>query len=161
MSRLSLEKTEASAWLYQKNMGKRRRSRELSLKVLFHLEFSEDDPAAAFDLVCDDFGASEDVKPFSKELLLGVCVHLRELDGLIGKASKNWRLERIAKVDRSILRLAVYELLYRDDIPPRVSINEAVDLGKKFGTEESGAFINGILDKIYTNLVTDKKSLDI
>ncbi len=70
-------------------------------------------------------------------------------------------MERIARVDRSILRLAVYELLYRDDIPPRVSINEAVDLGKKFGTEESGAFINGILDKIYTTLINDKKVLDI
>ena len=142
-------------------MGKRRRSRELAIKVLFHLEFSSDDPATIFALICNNFGASEDIKLFSEELVLGVCGHLKELDSLIGKASKNWRLERIARVDRSILRLAVYELLYRDDIPPRVSINEAVDLGKKFGTEESGAFINGILDKIYTNLVTDKKSLDI
>jgi len=113
-------------------------------------------------LICSNFGASEDVKPFSEELVLGVCGHLRELDSLIGKASKNWRLERIAKVDRSILRLAVYELLYRDDIPPKVSINEAVDLGKKFGTEESGAFINGILDKIYSTLKFDsQKSLTV
>jgi len=136
-------------------MGKRRRSRELAIKVLFHLGFSSDDPAIIFALICSNFGASEDVKPFSEELVLGVCGHLRELDSLIGKASKNWRLERIARVDRSILRLAVYELLYRDDIPPKVSINEAVDLGKKFGTEESGAFINGILDKIYSTLNLD------
>ncbi len=142
-------------------MGKRRHSRELAIKVLFHLEFSSDDPAVAFDLICDDFGAPEDIKPFSKELVLGVCVHLKDLDNLIGKASKNWRLERIAKVDRSILRLAAYELLYRADIPPKVSINEAVDLGKKFGTEESGAFINGVLDKIYTTLMSDKKSSHI
>jgi len=143
-------------------MGKRRRSRELAIKVLFHLEFSGDDPAGGFALICSNFGASEDVKPFSEELVLGVCGHLRELDSLIGKASKNWRLERIAKVDRSILRLAVYELLYRDDIPPKVSINEAVDLGKKFGTEESGAFINGILDKIYSTLKFDsQKSLTV
>jgi len=142
-------------------MGKRRHSRELAIKVLFHLEFSSDDPAVAFDLICEDFGAPEDIKPFSKELVLGVCVHLKDLDNLIGKASKNWRLERIAKVDRSILRLAAYELLYRADIPPKVSINEAVDLGKKFGTEESGAFINGVLDKIYTTLMSDKKSLHI
>jgi len=142
-------------------MGKRRHSRELAIKVLFHLEFSSDDPAVAFDLICDDFGAPENIKPFSKELVLGVCVHLKDLDNLIGKASKNWRLERIAKVDRSILRLAAYELLYRADIPPKVSINEAVDLGKKFGTEESGAFINGVLDKIYTTLMSDKKSLHI
>jgi len=142
-------------------MGKRRRSRELAIQVLYHLEFSKDDPAMAFDLICDDFGAPEDIKPFSKELVLGVCVYLEGLDRLIDEASKNWRLERIAKVDRSILRLGAYELLYRDDIPPKVSINEAVDLGKKFGTEESGAFINGVLDKIYSTLMADKKSLDI
>jgi len=142
-------------------MGKRRRSRELAIKVLFHLEFSKDDPAEAFDLICNDFGASEEVKPFSKELVLGVCAYLKELDGLIGETSENWRLERIAKVDHSILRLAVYELLHRDDIPPKVSINEAVDLGKKFGTEESGGFINGILDKIYGALISDNRSFNI
>lgn len=142
-------------------MGKRRRSRELAIKVLFHLDFSRDDPAIAFDLICNNFGASEDVKPFSKELVLGVCIHLKELDDLVATASQHWRLERIARVDRSILRLALYELLYRDDIPPKVSINEAVDLGKKFSSEESGAFINGVLDKIYTTLMTDKKSLNI
>jgi len=140
-------------------MGKRRRSRELAIKVLFHLEFSKkDDPAVAFDLVCDNFGTSKDIKTFSKELVLGVCVYIKELDILISKASQNWRLERIARVDHSILRLAVYELLYRDDIPPKVSINEAVDLGKKFGTEESGAFINGILDKIYTSLIRESQN---
>ena len=142
-------------------MGKRRRSRELAIQVLYHLEFSKDDPAMAFDLVCDDFGAPEDIKPFSRELVLGVCVHLEGLDRLIDEASKNWRLERIAKVDRSILRLGAYELLYRDDIPPKVSINEAVDLGKKFGTEESGAFINGVLDRIYSMWMGDKESLDM
>jgi transcription antitermination factor NusB len=133
-------------------MGKRRRSRELAIKVLFHLEFSNDDPAAAFELICTNFGADEDVKDFSKELVEGVCVHMKELDGLLSKASQHWRLERIAKVDRTILRMALYELLYRDDIPPKVTINEAVDLGKKFCSEESGSFINGILDKIYHTL---------
>jgi transcription antitermination factor NusB len=139
-------------------MGKRRRSRELAIKVLYHLEFSKDDPVSAFDLLCNDLGVPEDVKPFARELVVGVCGHLEELDRLIAEASKNWRLERIAKVDRSILRLGGYELLYRDDIPPKVSINEAVDLGKRFGTEESGAFINGILDKIYSTLIDGKES---
>lgn len=141
-------------------MGKRRRSRELAIKVLFHLEFSRDDPGKTFDLICNNFGASEDIKSFSKELVLGVCIYIKELDNLVDKASQNWRLERIAKVDRSILRLALYELLYRDDIPPKVSINEAVDLGKKFSTEESGAFINGVLDKIYTTVMTNKGKLE-
>jgi transcription antitermination factor NusB len=70
-------------------------------------------------------------------------------------------LERIAKVDRTILRMALYELLYREDIPPKVTINEAVDLGKKFCSEESGAFINGILDKIYHTLIPQRRSLNI
>ncbi len=140
-------------------MGKRRRSRELAIKVLFHLEFSDDDPPAAFDLICDNFGFSDDVKLFSKDLVLGVCDHLDELNAVISKTSKNWRLERIAKVDRCILRLAAYELLYRDDIPPKVSINEAVELAKKFGAEESGAFINGILDKVYNTVISAEKSV--
>lgn len=144
------------------NMGKRRRSRELAIKVLFHLEFSKrDDPAAAFDLICNNFSMSKDIEIFSKELVLGVCGTIKELDNLISKASQNWRLERIARVDHSILRLAVYELLYRGDIPPKVSINEAVDLGKKFGTEESGAFINGVLDKIYTSISKTSQNIEL
>jgi len=141
-------------------MGKRRRSRELAIKVLFHLEFSNDDPTAAFELICNNFGAAEDSKAFSKELVEGVCVHMKEVDELLSKASQHWRLERIAKVDRAILRVALYELLYRDDIPPKATINEAVDLGKKFCSEESGAFINGILDKIYHTLMPHRRSLD-
>jgi transcription antitermination factor NusB len=140
-------------------MGKRRRARELVIKVLFHLEFSADDPGLAFDQICNHFGAAEEIKPFSKELVEGVCLHIKELDELLAKASQHWRLERIAKVDLSILRLALYELLYKDDIPPKVSINEAVDLGKKFGSEESGAFINGILDKAYHALMPHNHSL--
>jgi transcription antitermination factor NusB len=136
-----------------KGMGKRRRARELAIKVLFHLEFSPDDPGLTFDLICNNFGAAEEIKPFSRELVEGVCGHLKELDELLAKASQNWRVERIAKVDLSILRLALYELVYKADIPPKVSINEAVDLGKKFGSEESGAFINGILDKAYHTLI--------
>jgi len=142
-------------------MGKRRRSRELAIRVLFHLEFSNDDPAAAFELICNNFGAAEDSKAFSKELVEGVCSHIKEVDELLSKASQHWRLERIAKLDRTILRMALYELLYRDDIPPKATINEAVDLGKKFCSEESGAFINGILDKIYHTLIPHRKFLDI
>ena len=140
-------------------MGKRRRSREVAIKVLFHLEFSGDSPSAAFDLICNSFGFSEDVKPFAQGLVLGVYDRLKELDTIISETSTNWRLERIAKVDRCILRLAAFELLYRNDIPPKVSINEAVDLAKKFGSEESGGFINGILDKIYNTVMSSDKSL--
>jgi transcription antitermination factor NusB len=140
-------------------MGKRRRSRELAIKVLFHLEYSRDDPAEAFDLVCKNFGFSEDVRAFGQGLVLGVYDRLNDLDTIISETSRNWRLERIAKVDRCILRLAAFELLHRNDIPPKVSINEAVDLAKKFGSEESGAFINGILDKIYNTMISSEKSV--
>jgi transcription antitermination factor NusB len=140
-------------------MGKRRRSRELAIKVLFHLEYSRDDPVEAFDLICKNFNFSEDVKPFAQGLVLGVYDRLNDLDAIISETSRNWRLERIAKVDRCILRLAAFELLHRNDIPPKVSINEAVDLAKKFGSEESGAFINGILDKIYNTLINSEKSV--
>jgi transcription antitermination factor NusB len=147
---------------FKNHMGKRRRSREMAIKVLFHLEFSKrDDPVVAFDVICHTFGTPKDRTSFSKELVLGVCSHSQELDHAISKASQNWRLERISRVDHTILRLAVYELLYRDDIPPKVSINEAVDLGKKYGTEESGAFINGILDSIYNSLTKTDSAIGI
>ncbi|MFW6115239.1 MAG: transcription antitermination factor NusB [Thermodesulfobacteriota bacterium] len=143
-------------------MGKRRRSRELAIKVLFHLEFSKDDhPAAAFALICNNFGAAEEIKPFSKELVEGVCSHKSEIDKLLSKASQHWRVERIARLDRTILRMALYELLYREDIPPKVTIDEAVELAKRFCSEESGAFINGILDKIYHTLIPQTGSLDV
>ena len=93
--------------------------------------------------------------PFSKELVLGVYEKRPELDRLIIRASKNWRLERMPYVDRSILRMAAFEILYMEDVPPKVSIDEAVDIGKRFGTEDSGSFINGVLDNIYGALVQE------
>ena len=138
-------------------MGKRRKARELAIKVLFSLEFSKIEPEASFDLIYSNFDFSEDVRNFSKELVLGVCFHLEEMDSLIDRTSRNWRLDRIGFIDRAILRLSIYEFLYREDIPYKVSINEAIDLGKKFGSKESGAFINGILDKVYNKISVDCK----
>ena len=80
--------------------------------------------------------------------MAGVAAHQEELDALIARYSEHWRLERMALVDRNLLRLATFELLYRDDIPAKVVINEAVELAKRYGTEESGAFVNGLLDRI-------------
>ena len=115
--------------------------------------FSPGDPNAVFDLICETFGAERSILPFSRQLLLGVCERGRELDVLIRQASKNWRLDRMPLLDRSILRLATFEILFIDDIPPKVSIDEAVELGKRFGSEDSGSFINGVLDNIYNSLV--------
>ena len=95
----------------------------------------------------------EGVRAFGEPLIRGAVEHLEELDALIRKYAQNWKLERIAVVDRNILRLAIYEMLHRDDIPPVVSINEAVDIAKKFSTEDSGKFVNGILDKVKGELM--------
>jgi len=130
-------------------MGTRRLSRELAIKVLFYLEFSDDNPGIAFDLISDNFEASDEIKPFSRESVLGVCSHIEAIDDLISKTSKNWKIKRIAKIELSILRLAVYELLYNEDIPSKVSMNEAIEIAKEFGDDNSGSFVNGILDKIF------------
>jgi len=130
-------------------MGKRRRARELAIQVLFHLEFCPGNPERGFALVCNSLQPPAGVIDFSKKLVLGTWENRESLDRIIGKASLNWRLERMSRVDRNILRMGVFEILHLEEIPPKVSIDEAVEMGKKFGTEESGAFINGILDKIY------------
>ena len=133
-------------------MGKRRRARELAVQVLFHLEFNPSDPGESFDLLCRSFSPPKEIRAFSKELVLGVWENKGNLDTLIRQASRNWRIERMSRVDRNILRVAVFEVLYVGDIPPKVSIDEAVELGKKYGTEDSGAFVNGVLDHIYNQL---------
>lgn len=90
---------------------------------------------------------------FADGLIRGTLEHIQELDEQIKKYAKNWELHRMAVVDRNVLRLAIYEMLFREDIPPVVSINEAVDIAKKFSTEDSGKFVNGILDKVKDDLM--------
>lgn len=136
-------------------MGERRRARELALQVLFHLEFNPDDPSETFQLICETFSPKKSIPPFARNLVMGVCNNKASLDQIIRKASRNWRMERMAHVDKSILRLAVFELLFLEDIPPKVSLDEAVELGKKFGSEHSARYINGVLDHIYTTLGID------
>ena len=141
-------------------MGRRRRSREVALQMLFQLEVSGIPPQEAFDLYYDILSSDEDrelnvpasARPFAEALVEGVYLHKSEIDELIISASENWRLERMSLVDRNVLRIALYEMLYCSDIPPKVSINEAVDLGKSFGSADSGAFINGILDHALAEL---------
>jgi len=118
------------------------------MQVLFQMEASGDDSRETIESFCDHFQVSKKAKPFFLRLVEGVKVRQDEIDRLIERYSDNWKITRMSGVDRNLLRLAVYELLYCEDIPPRVSINEAIDIGKKFGTEHSSAFINGILDSI-------------
>jgi len=101
------------------------------------------------------FNAGKPLTTLVHSLVMGVSERREELDRKLESHSENWRLDRMSLVDRNVLRMALYELLHMEEIPPKVSLNEAVDLGKKFGGEESGSFINGILDSIYRSLRMD------
>jgi transcription antitermination protein NusB len=133
-------------------MGNRRKARELAIQILYYMEFAKGSVGELFDIACDNFNPSKAIRAFSKKLVYGVRGNMDNLDKIIREASKNWRLERMSVVDRSILRLGAFEILYPDDTPPKVAIDEAIELGKKFGSEESGAFINGILDNIFLSI---------
>ncbi|MFN7131752.1 MAG: transcription antitermination factor NusB [Myxococcales bacterium] len=129
--------------------GMRTRARERVLQALYQVDVSRADGLDALEnaWTSDEAPVEKDAREFSERLMRGVLDHREEIDKVIETHSHNWRLERMARVDRNILRLAVFELLHLRDVPKRVVINEAVELAKKFGTEESSAFINGILDK--------------
>ena len=159
-------------------MGKRREARERAIQFLFqhdlnppenlelalaHFWNSRRAVALAEEKGDAQWGEKVELPPataeetatrlFADPLIRGTLEHRDEADELIKKHAKNWDLHRIAAVDRNIMRLAIYEMLHRDDIPPVVSINEAVDIAKKFSTEDSGKFVNGILDKIKGDLL--------
>ncbi len=136
-------------------MRGRRKAREIALQVLYSLNFVSIDVEKALDLFWGNFAAPKTAKEFAATLVHGTWEHKDELDKLISGSSDNWSLGRMSKVDISILRMAAFEFIYCEDIPPKVTINEAIDLGKTFGSENSGAFINGILDNL--NLKLSKK----
>ena len=159
-------------------MGKRREARERAVQFLFQHDLNPpEDLEAALNEFWDSqrsaaiagekgvatWGQPVDLPPptaeeaavrlFADPLIRGTLQHREALDEIIRKHTKNWELHRIAAVDRNILRLALFEMLHRDDIPPVVSINEAVDVAKKFSTQDSGKFVNGILDKVKGELM--------
>jgi len=131
-------------------MGDRRKARELALQALFFLDVNEAGSEKGIEDFCiqNEEGLTEAVKPFFFDLVNGVMAQKAEIDLLMDKWAKNWKISRMPVVDRNIMRLAIFELTRRPDIPASVSINEAVEIGKKFGTRDSGAFINGVLDRI-------------
>ncbi len=131
-------------------MGDRRQSREAALQALFFLDVNQTDTNQGLDDFCAEHEdmLTAGVKPFFLELVDGVMTHKTEIDRLLDKSARNWKVSRMPAVDRNIMRIAVFEMLKRDDIPASVSINEAVEIGKKFGTRDSGSFINGVLDRI-------------
>ena len=138
-------------------VGSRRRARECALQVLYSLDLNPgwnvDQALAGFWRDFDEEkGVDAQTVAFAEKLVRGAQGNLAELDKVIQAASKNWRLERMARVDRNILRLATYELRHEHDIPAKVVINEAIEVAKRFGTAESPAFVNGLLDKISQEL---------
>jgi len=134
-------------------LARRRKSRESALQVLYQLNITKQDATTALKRFQEHFLPPGEADDFLKRLVLGVLEHFPQLDRLIEQYSENWRLDRINMIDRNILRMALFELLYCEEIPPKVTINEAIDLGKRFGSEDSGSFINGILDRIQNEAV--------
>jgi len=140
-------------------MGNRRKSREIAMQALFYMDMSQNDSNEILESFCNNFNPSKKMLPFFLKLVEGVIQGKGEIDSILERFSDNWKLSRMSCVDRNTMRIAVYELLYCHDIPYKVSINEAIDIGKKFGTKESGAFINGILDSI--RIALEKKEIHV
>ena len=141
-------------------MRKRTKAREFALQILYQIDITRAEPKACLE----DFWknredeAETEVKEFAEKIVFGVIERKVEIDEIISEATQNWEIGRMAVVDRNILRLTTYELLYRDDIPPKVSINEAIEIAKKYGDHDSGKFVNGILDKINKTHTSSKKA---
>jgi N utilization substance protein B len=129
-------------------MGSRRKSREKALQVLFQLDFHNADIEAVLKEFWDTHSTGDKVRDFTESLVRGTFTNREIIDQMISSTVENWSIERLAAVDRAILRFATYELMYMPDVPAKVTINEAVEIAKTYGTEESGGFINGVLDKI-------------
>ena len=130
--------------------GERRKAREVALQFLYQLDLNGDDDPTPHD---KEFWArhpvDEDTRVFAEALVRGTKSNQAKIDHALSQFAEHWDIERMAVVDRNILRLAVYELLWTADVPPKVAINEAIEIAKKFGTKESSRFINGLLDRIH------------
>ena len=129
-------------------VGKRHHARELALKVLFQLEGTGDDPEEVLRYHASESGANEDVTNFARQLVQGVLDNREKLDAILSEASEHWKLDQMAKVDRVILRIAVYEIAIDRKVPTKAAINESIELAKTFSGDDSGRFVNGILGRV-------------
>lgn len=138
-------------------MGTRRKAREAALQFLFQedfcgdREFSVDGLETRFEAFCEIYQVNRKAREYTLRILTSIMEHTEEIDCAIRESAKNWRLERISVADRNILRIAVCEIKFIDDLPTQVAINEAVEIAKRYGGDESPAFINGILDAVKSN----------
>lgn len=137
-------------------MRKRTKARECALQILYGFDIRKTDIQETLADYWKDRLEKKEVMEFAKVLVDGVLKNKQKIDSYIVKYTENWRIERMAVIDRNIIRMAAYELLFMKDIPPKVSINEAVELAKKYSDEESGRFVNGVLDKINKSECKDK-----
>lgn len=129
-------------------MRRRSKSRELALQILYIIDVTKQTPQETMEVFWQENPEDEEIKAFSQELVNGTVSNIDRIDGLISKYAANWDIKRMATIDRNIMRMASFELLFKEDIPPKVTINEAVELAKRYGDVDSGKFVNGILDKI-------------
>ncbi|MBI1883622.1 MAG: transcription antitermination factor NusB [Chlamydiae bacterium] len=141
-------------------MGYRRKSREFALQILYQLEINPENPKEALQNFWEEAPARENVKEFTHQLVLGTLAKKEKIDQTIQTSVKNWEINRLAVVDRNVIRMAVFEMLFlsatQDEIPAIVTINEAVDISKKYGTPDSGKFVNGVLDQIRKEFLKSK-----
>ncbi len=140
-------------------MGTRRKSREAALQFLYQNDFVTVTEAGdnlelsePFNLFCSLYQVNKKARPYAFDLVKGILTKIAKIDEIISGSATNWRLVRIAPTDRNLLRIAVYEIVEMDDVPPQVAINEAVEIAKRFGGDESPRFINGVLDAVKSSL---------
>jgi len=133
-------------------VASRTQAREYAVQILYQSDSTDERPTAVMEVFWTNFEPEAQDRVFTEELVNGVEEHLAALDGLIERVSINWRLDRMPRVDRNVLRIAVYELIHHEEVPVAVAINEAIEIGKRYGSEDSGAFINGILDRVAQEL---------
>ena len=136
-------------------MGNRRFSRELVIQFLYLTEMNEGDVASQLKAFWEDNACDGEVQSFAEDILNDIFEHKKEIDARLEKYSDNWTLSRMTVIDRNLLRLAASELMYSKTVPPKVAIDEAVEIAKKYGSEDSPNFINGILDRILKEIKPD------
>lgn len=129
-------------------MRKRTLAREIALRTLYQVDLRGEDDRQVAAALLDEEEAEEEIRSYARDLVDGVLARRSEIDGQIKEAAVNWDLHRMPVIDRNVLRMGVFELLWGEDVPPKVAINESIELAKKYSTVESGAFVNGILDKV-------------
>ncbi len=141
---------------------KRRLARELAIQCLYHIAMNQVAPAESISMVLEEASTEreqpvpkeelEEITPYLGTLVEGTIGRLDEIDSLLQRYLKGWKMDRLSRVDLQILRLAVYEMIFHGEVPPKVAINEAIELAKWYGTEESGKFVNGVLGKMFNEL---------